>query len=395
VQAAPLEAFPAETKQAARKRVLRPETVVPYFGPQADCDSDEMIEAAAPDEELRKSRGEIDMNGVTRKLLLRGCLSGAAMLAAPGVLRTGAWGAQPRTMRLASIDTPDSPNQVICDKFAELVEAKTNGAIKLQTFAVGQLGTLQNIMSGLRTGIVDFTTMTTGFIDNLSPHVQLLDLPFLFRDSAMAEALLDGPIGQQFFNDMRTKGIIGLAWGHYGWRIVETTDRIVRGPDDMKNLKIRVQPGAIFAATFKALGAIPVVLDVTELYIGLTQRTVGGFELPFVAYQATKLYEVSKHAAVTDHVYNAMGLLASRDKFESLDRLEQAAIREAAAELQPFWRKLIAERTNEARAAMQAKGITIDAPDHDAFRAAVAPVYADFRSTIGGPLLDLALKMNN
>jgi tripartite ATP-independent transporter DctP family solute receptor len=342
----------------------------------------------------RKSQGRTDMNGVTRKIFLRGSLSGAAMLAAPAILRSGARGAQPRTMRLASIDTPDSPNQVICDKFAELVAAKTNGAIKLQTFAVGQLGTLQNIMAGLRTGIVDFTTMTTGFIDNVFPHVQLLDLPFLFRNSVMAEALLDGPVGQQFFNDMRAKGILGLAWGHYGWRIVETTDRIIRSPADMKNLKIRVQPGAVFAATFQAVGAIPVVLDITELYIGLTQRTVGGFELPFVAYQASKLYEVSKHAAVTNHVYNAMGLLASRGKFESLDKSEQDAIREAAAELQPFWRQLIADRTNEARAAVQAKGVTIDEPDRDAFRAAMAPVYADFRSTIGGPLFDLALKMN-
>jgi TRAP-type transport system periplasmic protein len=333
------------------------------------------------------------MTGLTRSVFLRGALAGSTLLAAPAIWRSGARGAQPRTLRLASIDTPDSPNQVICEKFAELVANKTNGEIKLQTFAVGQLGTLQNIVSGLQTGIVDFTTMTTGFLDNFFPRVQLVDLPFLFRDTATAEALLDGPIGQQLFSDMPAKGMLGLTWGHYGWRIVETTDRTVHGPTDMKNLKIRVQPGTVFAATFKAVGAIPVVLDITELYIGLTQGTVGGFELPFVAYRASKLYEVSKHASVTNHVYNAMGLIASKAKFETLEASHQAAIREAAAELQPFWRKLIADKTTEARAAVEAKGVAIVEPDREAFRAMMTPLYADFRNAIGGPLLDQALKM--
>jgi tripartite ATP-independent transporter DctP family solute receptor len=334
------------------------------------------------------------MTSLTRKAFLRATLSGTALLAAPAILRSGARGAPARTLRLASIDTPDSPNQIICEKFAELVANKTNGDIKMQIFAVGQLGTLQNIMSGIQTGIVDFTTMTTGFLDNFFPRVQLVDLPFLFRDTATAEALLDGPIGQQLFSDMPAKGMLGLTWGHYGWRIIETTDRTIRGPADMKGLKIRVQPGAVFAATFKAVDAIPVVLDITELYIGLTQRTVGGFELPFVAYQASKLYEVSKHASVTNHVYNAMGLIASKGKFEALDKSQQTAIREAAIELQPFWRKLIADKTSEARANVQAKGTVVDEPDREAFRAAMTPVYAQFRDAVGGPLLDEALKMS-
>jgi tripartite ATP-independent transporter DctP family solute receptor len=325
------------------------------------------------------------MPGLTRKHFVQG---GLAVLAAPAVLRA----AGPRTMRLASIDTPDSPNQLICDRFAELVAAKTNGAIKLQTFAVGQLGTLQNIMSGLQTGIVDFTTMTTGFLDNFFPKVQVLDLPFVFRDDAAAEAFLDGPAGQGLFNDMPAKGMIGLTWGHYGWRIVETTERVIRTPADMKGLKIRVQPGAIFAATFKAVDAIPVVLDITELYIGLSQKTVGGFELPFVAYLASKLYEVAKHGAVTNHVYNAMGLLASKGKFEALEKAEQAAIREAAAELQPFWRKLIADKTNDARTALQGRGVTVEEPDREAFRRAMMPVYDEVRNTIGAGLMEQALK---
>src|SRR5579871_5306161 len=96
------------------------------------------------------------MQYVSRKAFVRGVIAGGALVAAPFVWRSGARGAEPTVLKLASIDTPISPNQTICERFAELVEKKTNGAIKLQIFAVGQLGTPQNIMSGLQTGITDF-----------------------------------------------------------------------------------------------------------------------------------------------------------------------------------------------------------------------------------------------
>src|SRR5262249_53374449 len=102
----------------------------------------------------------------------------------------------------------------------------------------------------------------------------------------------------------------------------------------------------------------------------------------------------SKFAGVTNHVYNAMGLIASKGKFEALDKAHQTAIREAAAELQPFWRKLIADETVKAREAVIAKGVTVTETDYEAFHKAMTPVYAEFRDKIGGDLLDEALKMN-
>jgi len=334
------------------------------------------------------------MTTISRKKFLRGMAAGAGAISAPFIFRSGAKGAEPITLKLASIDTPISPNQTICERFAELVSQKTNGAIKLQIYAVGQLGTLQNIMSGLQTGIIDFATHTAGFLESFFPRVQLIDLPFLCRDVATAERLLDGPIGQKLFDDMPAKGMLGLTWGHYGLRVTETIERRIHEPSDLVGLMIRVQPGAVFAATFKAVGAIPVVLDISELYIALSQRTVGGFELPFVALLASKLYEVSKFVGVTNHVYNAMALIASKGKFDSLEKVHQGAIREAAAELQPFWRKLIAEKTVEARAAVEAKGMTVDETNYEAFRKAMVPVYAEFRNNIGGDLLDEAVKMS-
>jgi TRAP-type transport system periplasmic protein len=233
---------------------------------------------------------------------------------------------------------------------------------------------------------------TAGFLESFFPRIQVLDLPFLFKDAASAERLLDGPIGQQLLVDMPSKGIYGFVWGHYGWRVTETVSQPVRKPEDLRGLKIRIQPGAVFAASFKAVGAIPVVLDLSELYIALSQKTVNGLELPFLAMVSSKIYEVTKYVGVTNHVYNAGALMASKLKFDTLDADQQKAIREAAIEIQPYWRATVAQKSGENRDFLAGKGMVIDEIDYPAFHAAMAPVYAEFKDKIGAELVDRVLK---
>jgi TRAP-type transport system periplasmic protein len=249
-----------------------------------------------------------------------------------------------------------------------------------------------NIVSGMQTGIVDMAFHTTGFLESFFPRVQVLDLPFLFRDAKTAEGLLDGPIGQQLLADMPAKGIYGFVWGHYGWRETETASQPIREPADLKGLKIRIQPGAVYAASFRACGAVPVVMDLSEVYIGLSQKTVAAVELPFVGVVSSKLYEVTKYVGLTNHVYNAGALMASKVKFDRLDAAYQKAIREAASEIQPLWRATVAQKTEEGRQFCASKGMQIDATNFTAFHAAMTPVYDEFRDRIGADLVQQVLK---
>jgi tripartite ATP-independent transporter DctP family solute receptor len=273
-----------------------------------------------------------------------------------------------------------------------MVSEKTHGAVKIQVFAGGQLGSETNLISGMQTGIVDMAMHTTGFLESFYPKIQVLDLPFIFKDAASAEKLLDGPIGQGLLADMPSKGIYGFTWGHYAWRVTETASQPVHEPADLKGLKIRIQPGAAFAASFKALGAVPVVMDISEVYLGISQKTIAGLEVPIIAVVSSKLYEVVKCVALTNHVYNAGALMASKRKFDTLDPAFQKSIREAATEIQPVWRKAVADKSEEDQAFLQSKGLTITEIDYPAFRAAMDPVYAEFRDKIGPGLVAQVLK---
>jgi tripartite ATP-independent transporter DctP family solute receptor len=299
---------------------------------------------------------------------------------------------QPVVLKLGHADTVLHPSQTVATRFADLVKERTGGSIEIRIFPVGQLGSMANVMSGLTTGIVDLAMSTTGFLESFFPKIEALDLPFLFKDAPSAERLLDGPIGQGLLNDMQAKGIYGLTWGHFGWRLTETNAHPLKGPADFKGLKIRVQPGAVFAAMFKAVGAIPVVVDLSELYLALSQGTVNGYELPFLAVISSKLVEVTKYIGLTNHVYNAGALMASKIRLDALAPKEQEVIRRTAKEIQPFWRKLIAEKSLENRKQCEQSGLTITETDYPAFRKAVQPVYTEFRTKIGPEFVDQILK---
>jgi TRAP-type transport system periplasmic protein len=299
---------------------------------------------------------------------------------------------QPTVLKLGHADTVLHPSQTVATRFAELVKERTGGSIEVRIFPVGQLGSMANVMSGLTTGIVDLAMSTTGFLESFFPRIEALDLPFLFKDTSSAERLLDGPIGQGLLTDMQVKGIYGLTWGHFGWRLTETNAHALKAPADFKGLKIRVQPGTVFAATFKAVGAIPVVIDLSELYLAISQGTVNGYELPFLAVISSKLVEVTKYIGLTNHVYNAGALMASKIRLDALTPKEQEVIRGTAKEIQPFWRKLIAEKSLENRKTCEERGLTINDTDYPAFQKAMQPVYAEFRPKIGPEFVDQVMK---
>jgi tripartite ATP-independent transporter DctP family solute receptor len=299
----------------------------------------------------------------------------------------------PITLKLAHPDTTLHPVQKVAVRFAKLVEERTNGAIRIRVFPGDQLGSQTNIVSGLTTGIVDITIHTAGSIGTMFPRVQAVDLPFLFKDVTAAEGFLAGPVGQGIMNGMAADGVYGLTWGHYGWREVETTDRPIHDPKDMNGFRIRVQASAIFTSMFKAVGAIPIVLTTaSEIYIGLSQNMVSGIDIPVIAYVSSKSNEVTKFISMTNHVYNAGMLMVSKAKLDSLDPKHQTVIRETAAEMQPFWRKNVADTTNESIKFCEEKGIKINETDYAAFAAAMQPVYAEFRAKLGGDFIDDVLK---
>jgi tripartite ATP-independent transporter DctP family solute receptor len=327
-----------------------------------------------------------------RKLLKLASVGIGSSIAMPFVGRSG-WAATPtHTLKLTFSDTQNHPVYDVLKRFSENVAKRTSGAVEIQVFSIGQLGSGTNIMTGLQTGIIDLCAHTSGFIDTAFPKFQVVDLPFLFPDSASAERLLDGPVGTQLLDMMPSKGIYGLGYGHWGWRVVSTIDRKAAEPDDMRGLKVRVQPGAIFAATFRALGASPIAIDLTEVYLALSQHVIDAVETPLLSVAATKHDEVVNTVNLTNQVYNVGVMMASKAKFDTLPPDMREAIRAASVDLTKDWRTTIATKSDEIGDRFKQKGMTMVPVQQEHYRKATESVYQQFKDTIGADLYDAVLK---
>ena len=331
---------------------------------------------------------------ITRNTLIKLAALGGAQAIAMPYLSSSAWAqTAPVTLKLTYSDTPSHPVAKVMQRFADNVQKRTNGGVKIDVYSVGQLGSQMNILTGLQTGILDLVAHASGFVETLFPKWQVVDLPFIFPDSATAERVLDGPVGQQLLEMLPSKGIYGLGFGTWGWRVIDTTfSHRLSAPAEVKGLKIRVPPGPIFTAMWRTLGASPMSIDLTEVFLSLSQHAIDAVDIPIVALPSTKLFEVVKTVNVTNHQYNVGVLMASKSKLDSLVPAHQDAIRAAAREATVDWRKSVAEGSESASAFVKKRGITIVPVDRDAYRKATEPVYEQFREAIGADLIDLVLK---
>ena len=225
-----------------------------------------------------------------------------------------------------------------------------------------------------------------GRFDLIVLHIVLV-LARLDRDGSPVRG-----IGQKLFDQFPAKGIVGLCWGHWGWRPVTHTKKAVPHPEDIAGTKIRVQPGAIYAATYQQLGAPPTVIDVSEIYLALSQGAVDALEVPLISLIASKFYEVAKHVSNVNFVYNAGAIMGSKKTMDKLPPEFQKAVLEAAQAVSPSWRTMMAEKTDEAIVFLKSQGCTIDDVDKAAYAKALQPVWTQYKPIVGADLVDAIQK---
>jgi TRAP-type transport system periplasmic protein len=299
----------------------------------------------------------------------------------------GAAAAEMYTLRM-SLPTPAGAALTLAYlQLASAVQRRSNGQLIIEVYPTLQLAKEQASIDGLTTGVVDLTNQATGFLVPLIPQFQVFDLPFLFRDPAAGFRVLDGPIGDEFYARLDSKGIVGMGWGA-SFKELSTTTKPIVTPEDMKGLRIRIQNSALYVATYEALGAIPVPLDVSEAYLALTQHTVDAIDINLDALTTGKYYNVVKHVAMSNHFLSVNVTMGSKRKIESLPVALQKILKEEAKAVGPFWRTLTARTIADDVQVLKKSGVVFSEIQYAPFRKAMDPVYASFQAKLGGDLIE-------
>ena len=319
-------------------------------------------------------------------------LSRRAFAGTLGAVSIAGWACPARaadayTMRLGEPQPAISVLGQVGVHFATAVLHRTNGQVKIEVYPNGQLAGQQETIDDLQTGVVDFAVQAATFLQPLFPRLQVLELPFLFSNLVTGHRVLDGPIGQELFSELDSRGIMGLG-ATASFREVWTTSKPVVVPEDMKGLRIRIPGGTVAVTTYQALGAIPVTIDQAEIFTAAQQHTIDGIDTNIDSFTTEKYYTVVRKAAMVNHFFAVNMLLGSKRKINALpDGLRKIVLEEAKAAV-PFWRGLITRQTAADLEILKTNGVAFTDPQPAAFRKVVEPVYGSIQSKVGGDLVE-------
>ena len=293
------------------------------------------------------------------------------------------------TMRISISVAQNSHQGVAIDTFAKEVERRTAGRYKIQTFYAGALGGERESIEAVQLGTQELAFSSTGPIPNFVPETKILDVPFLFRDKPHARAVLDGPIGQEMLGKFDAKGFKALAWAENGFRHMTNSKRDVKGPEDLKGLKMRTMENPVHIAAYKGLGIVTTPMAFPEVFTALQQGTVDGQENPLSVIMSAKFDQVQKHLSLTGHVYSPAIFVMNKASFDKLTAADKQAFVDSAKEGTKANRARVDADDATGVTELRAKGMTVtENIDKAKFVAMLAPVNAVFEKDFGKANLD-------
>ena len=284
-----------------------------------------------------------------------------------------AWSAESAvTIKLGVVTKPGSAQNIVAEKFKELIEQRSQKELQVKIFHSASIGNETEILQQIQLGTIELGIITSGPFDSFDPLVRVIDYPFLFKNNQQADEILDGPLGGEILKSLESSGFKGLCFSENGFRNLTNSKRPVSTPADIEGLKIRVMSSALHKSIWQSLGANPTPMP-WPIYTELEQGVIDGQENPLWVLEVYKFYEIQQHMTLTRHVYSAHIDVASLSWWNKLNPDRQKMIQMAMYEAAVYQRADNRAKNDARLKLLKEKGMTVvENPDRAALRAQVA-----------------------
>lgn len=319
------------------------------------------------------------MTHLTRRLLLQ---SATAVLAAPALVRPAQ--ARMTMITVASLLGEDKPETRIWRRMAETVETRLPGRFRFNIVTNGALGGEKEVAEGARLGSVQASLATMSSLSGWVPEVQILDLPFLYRDAGHVSRVVEGPVGRNLRERLAGQNFVVGGFIDYGARHLLTKAPVTR-PSQMAGRTIRVIQSPLHTTLWSAFGAVPVGIPITETYNALSTGVADAMDLTKSAYAGFRLYEVVPFMTETGHIRASGVVYFAAGFWSGLTEEERTVLADASAEGAAYFNDLIVE--DEAASMQQVLaggGEILAAETPEAWQAGAQAVWRDFADVVGG-----------
>ena len=283
-----------------------------------------------------------------------------------------------------AVDTPLHRNLVA---MWEAIGRETNGRIAAKVYPEnnGLPGGDQDALKMLVAGEIPVFTLMGGILGQISPIAEAQQLPFAFSSAAAALKTMDGPFGRYLADSLAPKGIHLFPVGSFdnGMRQVGTLEKVLVKPEDFRGIRVRVPPGGVIGDTFRAFGAEPVTTTANQILDAMRTGKVDAHENALAVIEGFKLYQVTNHIMMTNHIWSGFNLMAHRPTWQRLpegireiiSRNVTTYVQRQRAEQQAFNDSLLG--------VLAGRGIAFHQVDQTAFRRLLPGVYSEWKEKVG------------
>ncbi len=322
------------------------------------------------------------MSQISRRALIGGAAGAAA---ASFVLPRRARAAE-FTYKYANNSPVDHPMNIRAREAVAKIKAESKGRVEIEIFPNNQLGGDTDMLSQVRTGGIEFFTLSGLILATLVPVASINGIGFAFKDYGQVWPAMDGELGGFVRAAIDKAGLHAFdrMWDN-GYREITSSTHPINTPADLKGFKIRVPVSPLWTSMFEAFGASPASINFNEVYSALQTKVVEGQENPLSIIEIAKLYEVQKYCSSTNHMWDGFWMLANAAAWQRLPAdLQEIVARnwnEAALKQRVDIRKL----NDSLQGKLESQGMVFNKPDAEAFRAVLkkAGFYTEWRNKYG------------
>jgi len=287
------------------------------------------------------------------------------------------------------------PLNIRAKEAAAAISKDTNGRFEMQIFPNNQLGSDTDVLGQLRSGAVEFFTLSGLILSTLVPVASINGIGFAFPDYATVWKAMDGELGAYIRGQIDKAGLVVMEkiWDN-GFRQITSSTKPIATPADLKGFKIRVPVSPLWTSMFEAFGASPTSINFAEVYTSLQTKVVEGQENPLAIIQTAKLYEVQKYCSMTNHMWDGFWFLANKDMWDAVPKDIQDVVAKHINAAAIEARKDTAALNSSLADKLKSENMVFNTPDPAPFRDKLreAKFYSNWRDKYGKEPWDLLEK---
>ncbi|MCV2218432.1 TRAP transporter substrate-binding protein, partial [Thauera sp. Sel9] len=302
-------------------------------------------------------------------------------------LSAAAVAADPIVIKFSHVVAQDTPKGKAAEKFKELAEKYTSGAVKVEVYPNSTLYKDKEEMEALQLGAVQMLAPSLAKFGPLGVReFEAFDLPYIFDGYDALHKVTKGPVGQQLLDKLEPRGIKGLAYWDNGFKSFSANTPIAK-PEDLRGKKMRIQSSKVLEEQMRQIRALPQVMAFSETYQALQTGVVDGTENPHSNLYTQKMHEVQKHLALTDHGYLGYAVITNKKFWDGLPAEVRSQLDKAMDEATDYANRIAKEENDKSLEAVRAAGKTeireLSDEERAAFIKALVPVHKKMESRVG------------